>query len=138
MNRILYSTERAFRHDPGLPRRDWFKHLAYAPGFYTGYGVKTLPGIREAIEQKQWDEAKSFIPIVSAAIEKLAAEVDRARGLLERAGKTLPPPSFGPLPCTPVSATYARGEAPPAGGRSRRTRAGGWTAARASFSLALS
>lgn len=82
LNRVLYSSERAFRHDPGLPRREWFKHLAYAPGFYTGYGVKTLPGIREGIEQKQWDEARSFIPIVARAIDKLTADVNRATALV--------------------------------------------------------
>ena len=83
LNRVLYSTERAFRHEAGLPKREWFKHLAYAPGFYTGYGVKTLPGIREGIEQKQWDEARSFVPIVAAAITKLAGEVDRATGMVK-------------------------------------------------------
>ncbi|MDQ3348274.1 MAG: M28 family peptidase [Acidobacteriota bacterium] len=86
LNRLLYSTERAFRHEPGLPRRPWFKHLVYAPGFYTGYGVKTLPGIREGIEQDQWDEAKSFVPIVAGAINRLAREVDRAAALLKRTG----------------------------------------------------
>ena len=84
LNRVLYMSERAFRHDAGLPRREWFKHLAYAPGFYTGYGVKTLPAIREAIEQKQWDEARSFIPIVAAAIDRLTADVTRAIGLVGR------------------------------------------------------
>ncbi len=87
LNRILYSTERAFRHEPGLPKREWFKHLAYAPGFYTGYGVKTLPGIREGLEQEQWDEARSFVPIVAAAISRLAGEVDRASGLVRRLGR---------------------------------------------------
>jgi N-acetylated-alpha-linked acidic dipeptidase len=84
LNRVLYSTERAFRHEAGLPKRGWFKHLAYAPGFYTGYGVKTLPGIREGIEQKQWDEARSFVPIVAAAITKLAGDVDRATGMIKK------------------------------------------------------
>jgi N-acetylated-alpha-linked acidic dipeptidase len=85
LNRILYSTERAFRHEAGLPRRPWFKHLAYAPGLYTGYGVKTLPGIREGIEQQKWDEADAFIPIVADAIGRLAGEVERAESLLKQA-----------------------------------------------------
>jgi N-acetylated-alpha-linked acidic dipeptidase len=82
LNRTLYASERAFRYEAGLPRRDWFKHLAYAPGFYTGYGVKTLPGIREGIEQGQWDEARAFVPIVAKAIEALAAQVERAQDLI--------------------------------------------------------
>ena len=86
LNRVLYSTERAFRHEPGLPRRPWFKHLVYAPGLYTGYGVKTLPGLREGIEQDRWDEANSFVPIVAGAITRLAEEVDRAAALLKRTG----------------------------------------------------
>ena len=84
LNRTLYSSERAFRYEAGLPRRDWFKHLAYAPGFYTGYGVKTLPGIREAIEQKQLDEARQFVPIVSAAVDRLRVDVEKATTLLSR------------------------------------------------------
>jgi N-acetylated-alpha-linked acidic dipeptidase len=84
LNEMLYSTERAFRYDPGLPRRDWFKHLAYAPGFYTGYGVKTLPGIREGVEQGQWDEARSFVPVVAGAFAKLARDVDHATDMLKK------------------------------------------------------
>jgi N-acetylated-alpha-linked acidic dipeptidase len=86
LNRTLYSTERAFRYEAGLPKRDWFKHLAYAPGFYTGYGVKTLPGIREGIEQDQYEEARSFIPIVATAINKLAGEVDKATAMVKKIG----------------------------------------------------
>ena len=82
LNRLLFTSERAFKHDAGLPKREWFKHLAYAPGFYTGYGVKTLPGIREGIEQRAWDEPRKFIPIVVSAINKLAAQVDQAAALL--------------------------------------------------------
>src|SRR4029453_8515537 len=87
LNDLLYSRERASGYEPGLPRREWFKHLAYAPGFYTGYGVKTLPGIREGIEQKQWAEAEAFVPIVSAAIVPPARDVERAEDLLKKAAR---------------------------------------------------
>jgi N-acetylated-alpha-linked acidic dipeptidase len=58
--------------DAGLPRRPWYKHSLYAPGFYTGYGVKTVPGVREAIEQKNWTEATEQIGSVAKAIDKLS------------------------------------------------------------------
>ncbi len=78
---IVYKTERALTINAGLPRRDWFRHQIYAPGFYTGYGVKTLPGVREAIEQRNWKEAGEQIAIVSATIERFAAEIDKAAKL---------------------------------------------------------
>ena len=65
VNAKLKDLEKALLSDSGLPRRPWFKHQIYAPGFYTGYGVKTLPGVREAIEQKNFEEAQE-------QIEKLA------------------------------------------------------------------
>ncbi|MEO8647591.1 MAG: M28 family metallopeptidase [Acidobacteriota bacterium] len=75
---FLLRAERFLTQSAGLPRRDWFKHQIYAPGYYTGYGVKTLPGVREAIEQRDWKEAQEQIAIVAATIEKFAAEVERA------------------------------------------------------------
>ena len=78
LDEVLYKTERALTRNSGLPRRDWFRHQIYAPGFYTGYGVKTLPGVREAIEQRDWKEADDQIAIVAATIERFAAEIDRA------------------------------------------------------------
>src|SRR5207248_2522059 len=56
----------------GLAHRDWYRHLLYAPGFYTGYGVKTMPGVREAIEQGQYDSAPSEIARVARALEREA------------------------------------------------------------------
>ncbi len=78
LDEILYKTERLLTRSEGLPRRDWFRHQIYAPGFYTGYGVKTLPGVREAIEQRDWREANEQILIVSKVLENFAAEIDRA------------------------------------------------------------
>jgi N-acetylated-alpha-linked acidic dipeptidase len=84
LNSLLFTSERLWRHEDGLPHRDWFKHLVYAPGLYTGYGVKTLPGIRESIEQKAWDDARRYVPLVAAAIGKVAGQVEKAAGLLTR------------------------------------------------------
>ena len=84
LDEALYRTERALTRREGLPRRDWFRHQIYAPGFYTGYGVKTLPGIREAIEQRDWKEAGEQIRIVAEVIDKLSADIDKAAELLVR------------------------------------------------------
>ncbi len=82
LDSILINAERVLTNQNGLPRRDWFKHQIYAPGFYTGYGVKTLPGVREAIEQRNWKEAAEQIQIISKTIENFAAEIDKATKLL--------------------------------------------------------
>ncbi len=76
LNKALYQAEQQLLSASGLPRRPWFKHTIYAPGFYTGYGVKTMPGIREAIEQRDWKEAQEQINIDAAAITKFAAYLD--------------------------------------------------------------
>ncbi len=76
INQSLYRAEQQLLSDNGLPRRGWYRHAIYAPGFYTGYGVKTLPGIREAIEQRNWKEAQEQIGIDAAVINKLAAYLD--------------------------------------------------------------
>jgi len=72
LNKLLYHAEQLLLSD-GLPRRPWYRHIIYAPGFYTGYGVKTLPGIREAIEQRNWAEAQEQIAVVAQHIDNLAA-----------------------------------------------------------------
>ncbi|MBA3693577.1 MAG: M28 family peptidase [Acidobacteria bacterium] len=82
LDEILMKTERALANQKGLPRRDWFKHQIYAPGFYTGYGVKTLPAVREAIEQRDWKEAGEQISIVAKTIENFATEIDKATALI--------------------------------------------------------
>jgi N-acetylated-alpha-linked acidic dipeptidase len=71
-NQSLYRAEQQLLNEPGLPRRSWYKHVLYAPGYYTGYGVKTMPGIREAIEQRNWNEAQEQIITDAKIITKLA------------------------------------------------------------------
>lgn len=76
LNEALYKAEQSLLTETGLPRRYWFKHTIYAPGFYTGYGVKTLPGIREAIEQRNWKEAREQVEVAAAAVNRLSAKLD--------------------------------------------------------------
>ena len=83
LNQLLYTSERRLGHDEGLPNREWFRHQVYAPGFYTGYGVKTIPGIREGLEEEEWEEARYYVRVVSEALESLVAQVQEARALVE-------------------------------------------------------
>jgi N-acetylated-alpha-linked acidic dipeptidase len=78
VNAKLIQSERLLTDSAGLPNRPWFENLIYAPGFYTGYGVKTIPGVREAIEQKRWTEADQQIVRVSKALENEADLLDEA------------------------------------------------------------
>jgi N-acetylated-alpha-linked acidic dipeptidase len=83
LNQHLLQMERKLTRDHGLPRRPWYKHHIYAPGFYTGYGVKTLPGVREAIEQRDYEEAQEQIHILAEVLSGFAGEVETAAGLLK-------------------------------------------------------
>ncbi len=79
-NQSLYKAEQELLTETGLPRRGWYKHTLYAPGFYTGYGVKTMPGIREAIEQRKWKEAQEQIEVDALAIKNLAGYFSKITG----------------------------------------------------------
>ncbi len=87
INKKLIESERRLTHDAGLPNRPWFKHQIYAPGLYTGYGVKTIPGVREAIEQKKWKEAEEQIARVAKVLEGEAGLIELAAAELESAVK---------------------------------------------------
>ncbi|MGH9731420.1 MAG: transferrin receptor-like dimerization domain-containing protein, partial [Candidatus Acidiferrales bacterium] len=71
----------------GLPGRPWYKNTLYAPGIFTGYGVKTVPGVREAIEQKNWQQATEQIAIVAGALQKEADAINAAASALESAAR---------------------------------------------------
>jgi N-acetylated-alpha-linked acidic dipeptidase len=83
LNKLLYQAEQKLLLADGLPNRSWFKHSIYAPGFYTGYGVKTLPGIREAIEQRDWKTAQVQIENAAKAITAYTEQVNAASKLLK-------------------------------------------------------
>jgi N-acetylated-alpha-linked acidic dipeptidase len=84
VNAILIRSERVLTSPEGLPRRPWYKHLLYAPGVYSGYGAKTLPGAREAIELKRYSEADGEIARIAKALLAEAALVDDAAAELQK------------------------------------------------------
>jgi N-acetylated-alpha-linked acidic dipeptidase len=83
VNELLMHAEQALTRPQGLPGRSWFRHHVYAPGYYTGYGVKTLPGVREALELRDWKVAEEQAVITAQTLEGFAAVIDRATALLE-------------------------------------------------------
>ena len=82
LNQLLYTSERRLGYDEGLPNREWFRHQVYAPGFYTGYGVKTIPGVREGIEEEEWEAARFYVRVVSEALASLAEQVREAERIV--------------------------------------------------------
>jgi len=84
INKGLIQSERHLTDTGGLPRRPWYRHMLYAPGFYTGYGVKTMPGVREALEQKNYAEAEREIVRVAEALTREAQLIDGVTQALEQ------------------------------------------------------
>jgi N-acetylated-alpha-linked acidic dipeptidase len=85
LNAKLAQSEQSLTTEEGLLRRPWYKHMIDAPGVYSGYGVKTIPGVREAIEQRHWDEATSEIARISKVLDAETALIDSAAAKLEQA-----------------------------------------------------
>jgi len=88
VNALLANIDRSLMDPKGLPGRPWYKSMIYAPGLQTGYGVKTLPGVREAIEGKRWDEANQYAGITAQVLENYAATLDKATALMKKPGVT--------------------------------------------------
>ena len=78
LNEALIKTERVLTRSEGLPNREWYKHQIYAPGFYTGYGVKTVPGVREAVDSQDWPLAKRETTVVEQCLSQMNQEVNLA------------------------------------------------------------
>ncbi len=82
LNAALRDIDQLLLDDRGLPFRPWFKNLVYAPGRFTGYGAKTLPGVREAIEERRFADADEYARRTAAAIERYAKRLDQARAII--------------------------------------------------------
>ena len=84
LNQGLRQSERHLTDAAGLPRRPWYRHVLYAPGFYTGYGVKTMPGVREALEQRDYAEAEREVVRVADALARETQLIDGLTNALEQ------------------------------------------------------
>jgi N-acetylated-alpha-linked acidic dipeptidase len=84
LNALLQGMEQSLTQARGLPGREWFKHLIYAPGMLTGYGVKTLPGVRESIEADKWDVANEYSGATAAVLNAYCTRIDKASELLKK------------------------------------------------------
>ena len=78
----MQSIDQTLLAEQGLPGRPWFKNVIYAPGRFTGYGAKTLPGVREAIEERRFDDAQKYVGITSQALNAYSAELDKATAIV--------------------------------------------------------
>lgn len=82
LNDATRSLDQALLRDEGLPGRPWYKHMIYAPGRFTGYGAKTLPGVREAIEERRFADATAYIGLTAKALDAYSAGLDRATAIV--------------------------------------------------------
>ncbi len=82
VNALMGRMEQALSDPNGLPGREWFRHMVYAPGMLTGYGVKTVPGVREAIEARRWQEADRYAEVTAKVLDGYCKQLDRITALL--------------------------------------------------------
>ena len=83
LNQQMGVMEQALTDPAGLPGREWFKHFIYAPGMLTGYGVKTVPGVREALEARRWDEANHYAVVTAKVLDRYRTQLDQLTALLK-------------------------------------------------------
>lgn len=83
INELMGRMEQTLTDPDGLPGREWFKHMIYAPGLLTGYGVKTVPGVREALEARNWQQADQYAAVTAKVLDGYRAELDVITALLK-------------------------------------------------------
>jgi N-acetylated-alpha-linked acidic dipeptidase len=82
LTRLIQSIDQTLAPPVGLPERPWYKNLIYAPGRYTGYESKTLPGITEAIEEQRWEDANTYARLTADALNAYSSGLDQATAVL--------------------------------------------------------
>jgi len=85
LNVMIGQMEQSLSDSKGLPGRPWFQHMIYAPGLLTGYEVKTVPGVREALESRRWNEANQYAGVTAKTLDRYRAQLDQITALLKKA-----------------------------------------------------
>ncbi|MCC3862165.1 transferrin receptor-like dimerization domain-containing protein [Pseudemcibacter aquimaris] len=83
LDKLMYQIESKLTRPEGLPRRPWYRHHIYAPGYYTGYGVKTLPGVREGIEEYKWQETQEQMAKLAEVLNAYCDQLDQATAMMQ-------------------------------------------------------
>ena len=81
LNAVIKPLDQTLLRPEGLPGRPWYMNMVYAPGRFTGYGAKTLPGVREAIEERRFDDAQKYVGVTGQALNAYSAELDKATAI---------------------------------------------------------
>ncbi|MHA6204116.1 transferrin receptor-like dimerization domain-containing protein [Dyella soli] len=84
LNALMAKMEQALSDPAGLPGRPWFKHMIYAPGLLTGYEVKTVPGVREALEGRRWSEANQYAVATARTLDRYRSQLDQLTAMLKK------------------------------------------------------
>jgi N-acetylated-alpha-linked acidic dipeptidase len=87
---LTRQTEETLTPDAGLPGRTWYKNLIYAPGRFTGYDAKTLPGVREAVEEERWDDVDRYAALTASALNAYANRLDEGVRLMDPSRASAP------------------------------------------------
>jgi len=79
---LMQTLPQTLTYKKGLPEREWYRNLVYAPGRFTGYGVKTLPGVREGIEEEHWSDANRYAKLTALALDAYSTRLAQATAVL--------------------------------------------------------
>ncbi len=80
---LMLDIDQTLAPNVGLPGRPWYRNLIYAPGRLTGYGAKTLPGVREGIEDQRWADANRYAKLTADALNAYSDRLDKATAVLK-------------------------------------------------------
>jgi len=99
LNALLQGVEQTLLSKRGLPGREWYQHMLYAPGVYQGYGAKTIPAVRESVELRHWSDATDYINVVADSLDAASERIDKAAAIFGPRHMTLGPgPASAPAP----------------------------------------